>query len=93
MSWYMRKIASALFATPPESSYEEALKAFLQAESVQSGFYLDNRVMIAKAYYKLGDMKNAKHWCQFVLSEKPKTPYDEEAIKEAKDLMYYLPKD
>ena len=82
MSWYMRKIASALFATPPESSYEEALKAFL-----------DNRVMIAKAYYKLGDMKNAKHWCQFVLSEKPKTPYDEEAIKEAKDLMYYLPKD
>ena len=37
--WYQRKAASVLFATPPESSFEESLKLFLHAENIDPNFY------------------------------------------------------
>jgi hypothetical protein len=39
MPWYQRKIASAVFATPPTSSFEEALIYFSKAEEVEPNFY------------------------------------------------------
>jgi tetratricopeptide (TPR) repeat protein len=35
MPWYIRQIASAFFATPPTSSYQEALDHFLKAENCE----------------------------------------------------------
>ena len=37
--WYQQKVASAIFATPPTSTYEEALKYFLRAERIEPNFY------------------------------------------------------
>ena len=37
--WYQRKAASVLFATPPESSFDESLKLFLHAEKIDPNFY------------------------------------------------------
>ena len=39
MPWYQRKVASAVFATPPISSFDEALIYFLKAEEVDPNFY------------------------------------------------------
>ena len=39
LPWYQRQIASTLFATPPTSSYEEALTYFLKAEEIEPNFY------------------------------------------------------
>ncbi len=36
VTWIERKTASALFSTPPSSSYEEALQYFLKASEVRS---------------------------------------------------------
>lgn len=33
MSWYTKKVAAVIFATPPTSTFEEALNYFLMAES------------------------------------------------------------
>jgi len=38
MPWYQRKIVSAVFATPPISSFDEAL-IYLKAEELDPKFY------------------------------------------------------
>lgn len=48
LSWVERKLAATLFATPPESTVEDALKYFEKAEEVNPGFYKANQLYIAK---------------------------------------------
>ena len=86
----MSKIAAALFATPPTSTYEETLGLFLagnillfiisrirfpflyfgflshKAEDLEPGFYLKNRVMIAKVLLKMKKPAEAKPWLEKV---------------------------
>lgn len=62
MAWYQRKIVSAIFATPPSGTYEEALEYFLKAESKQPGFYSMNLLYIGKCYYNLKNKDQAKEY-------------------------------
>ena len=62
MPWYQRKIVSAIFATPPSGTYEEALDHFLRAEEKKSGFYSMNLLFIAKCYQRLKDDVKAKEY-------------------------------
>ena len=39
LSWIMRNVAAAVFATPPSSTYEEALEHYLRAEKAEPGFW------------------------------------------------------
>ena len=39
---------AAIFASPPSGTYEEALGHFQLAEGISPGFYIRNRLMIAK---------------------------------------------
>ena len=59
LSWAMRKIAAAVFASPPNATYDEALAHFQLAEGIAPGFYIRNRLMIAKAS-PLRDKQRAK---------------------------------
>ncbi|XP_033754536.1 regulator of microtubule dynamics protein 1-like [Pecten maximus] len=60
MSWYTKKIASAIFSTPPSSTYEEALKYLEMAEKADPDFYLWNHVYLGKTYLHLGEVEKAK---------------------------------
>lgn len=62
MAWYQRKIVSAIFATPPSGTYEEALDYFLKAEDKQPGFYSMNLLYIGKCYYNLKNNEKAKEF-------------------------------
>lgn len=62
MAWYQRKIVSAIFATPPTGTYEEALEYFLKAEDKQPGFYSMNLLFIGKCYYNLKNKDKAKEY-------------------------------
>lgn len=44
MSWYVQKIVSALFATPPKGTFERALECFEKAEGLEPKFYSKNNV-------------------------------------------------
>ncbi|XP_065582510.1 regulator of microtubule dynamics protein 1-like isoform X2 [Artemia franciscana] len=85
MPWYQRKIASALFATPPSSTFEEALSYFLEAEKAQPNFYSTNLLMLGKTYLKLGDKQKAMDFLERSRDYAVKTYEDattrEEAIK------------
>lgn len=64
MPWYQRKVVSAIFATPPSGTYEEALGHFLKAEEKKADFYSMNLLFIGKCYYALKDYKKAKEYLQ-----------------------------
>ncbi|XP_055316040.1 regulator of microtubule dynamics protein 1-like isoform X2 [Sitodiplosis mosellana] len=62
MPWYQRKIVSAIFATPPTGTYEEALDYFLKAEEKKANFYSMNLLFIGKCYYNMKNNEKAKEF-------------------------------
>ena len=71
-SWALRKVAAAIFATPPESSYEEALRHLQQAEAMEPGFYSQNTLYLAKTLLKLPagpeNKELARGWLQATMA-------------------------
>jgi len=87
MNWITRKVASAIFASPPTSTYEEALKNFLKAEEVDPGFYTYNQVMIGNTYIKMGNNEAAIPWLKKAKDSPIKREDDKKAVKEATELL------
>lgn len=90
MSWLMRKTASVIFASPPTSTYDEALGYFKKAEENDPGFYNKNKVMLGKVYLRLKDKEAAKVNLMKSLEYTDTTVDDTEARKEATDLLKEL---
>ncbi|NWZ53969.1 RMD2 protein, partial [Haliaeetus albicilla] len=68
LSWIEKKVAAALFGTPPTSTIEEALQNFLKAEEMHPGYSKCNYVYLAKCYKDLGQKNNALKYCDSALS-------------------------
>jgi len=90
LPWYQRTIASTLFATPPTSSYEEALNYFLQAEEIDPNFYSVNLLMIGRTYLCLNDKEKARLYLTRARDYPVITSEDAEAIKTADKLLKSL---
>jgi len=58
LSWMERKIASTLFDTPPEATYEDAIKQFKEAEKLKQDWKA-NYFYLAKAFVALKNYKEA----------------------------------
>lgn len=86
--WYQKKLASALFTSLPETSYDEALEWFLKADKnmVNENCRCTNTLMIAKTYLRLGHKEKAAEYLKRTLEFTPKTPDDEDSIKQAKEI-------
>ena len=48
LSWLQKKAAAAIFATPPEATYEQALESFMKCEELSPGTWKANMLMVAK---------------------------------------------
>ncbi|XP_052817329.1 regulator of microtubule dynamics protein 1-like [Mya arenaria] len=90
LKWYERTVASALFATPPSSTYDEALQYFLKAEEAEPNFYSMNLLMLGKTYLKLQDGKMAYQYLSRCRDYPMNTPDDRRANAEAKQLLAML---
>ncbi|CAG7834358.1 unnamed protein product [Allacma fusca] len=90
--WYQQKLAAAIFATPPTSTYEEALQHFLRAEDIQPLFYSKNLLLLAKTYAKLGQPEKAHAYLKKLENLPLKTDEDFVARKEGKQLLDSLPR-
>jgi tetratricopeptide (TPR) repeat protein len=83
LSWFEQKAAAAIFASPPRSTFEEALTHFELAEKTEPDFYPKNKLLMAQAHARLGRKEEAQHWLQSCLRSTPKTPEDEQTLAEA----------
>ncbi|NWX77389.1 RMD2 protein, partial [Alca torda] len=90
LSWIEKKVAAALFGTPPTSTVEEALQNFLKAEEMHPGYSKYNYVYLAKCYKDLGQKNNALKYCDFALSILSVTNEDKEAQKDLEALLLTL---
>ncbi|XP_029634856.1 regulator of microtubule dynamics protein 1 isoform X1 [Octopus sinensis] len=87
MPWYQQKVASALFATPPTSTYEEAKKYFLKAEEIDPNFYSMNLAMLGKTLVRLNENDDARKYLNKVSSYAIRTVDDKKAHEEAASLL------
>ncbi|XP_061708733.1 regulator of microtubule dynamics protein 1-like isoform X1 [Cydia pomonella] len=90
MPWHQRKIAETFFASPPYSTYEEALEYFLKAESTRPRFYSLNLLRLGNCYLKLKKEDQAKYYLKLAASYPAKTNDDHQANKEAAELLKQL---
>lgn len=88
LSWLERKAATALYATPPNSTFDEALEDFVRVESLgRERAWKANLLCIAKCHFKLGDSATAMDWLRKSLLLEAVTSEDKTAHKEATQLM------
>lgn len=50
LSWLEKKAAAALYATPPEATFAEALEDFMRAKSLCEAPWKANILMVAKVW-------------------------------------------
>ncbi|XP_023776843.1 regulator of microtubule dynamics protein 1 [Cyanistes caeruleus] len=87
MPWYQRKIAATLFATPPTSTFQEALRYFHMAEEADPNFYSKNLLFLGKTYLKLNNKKMALLWLSKAKEYPAQTEEDKQVQKEALELL------
>ncbi|KAG5899574.1 hypothetical protein JTB14_022904 [Gonioctena quinquepunctata] len=87
LKWYERKVASALFGEPPNSTYQEALEHFMQAEDLADFEWKENKLMIAKCKISTGDYKEAVEWLQKADNCKQADGADDKIDTEVKQLL------
>lgn len=90
MPWYQRKVANAIFAAPPSSSFEEALNFFIKAEEVEPHFYSMNFLMLGKTYMKLKNYEKAMYYLKLARDYPPKNSDDRMANNEAIELLKHI---
>jgi len=83
IGWLERKAASVLFASPPESSYDEALSFFLRAAEKNSNF-IRNALYVGDTYSLLKKMQEAKAWYTKAMEMKASSDAERRMQEEAK---------
>uniref|UniRef100_A0A183CHB5 Regulator of microtubule dynamics protein 1 n=1 Tax=Globodera pallida TaxID=36090 RepID=A0A183CHB5_GLOPA len=56
---HMRWLASMVYATPPKSTYDEALRCFERAETISPSFYAANNYYLGLVYEKMNQRNEA----------------------------------
>lgn len=81
VGWMERKVAQVVFATPPESSYDEALEYFLKADALNPT--LRNTQFIAQCHELLKQKDEARAAYQKCAEWDAKTEHDRQVVAEA----------
>ncbi|XP_072013934.1 regulator of microtubule dynamics protein 1-like [Amphiura filiformis] len=90
MPWYIRKVAAAIFAAPPESSYEEALKWFQKCEDSPQASFSRNHLWMGMTYHKLNNKEKAIEWLTKCRDHPPIKDEEVKQQEEAKTLLAKL---
>jgi hypothetical protein len=87
IDWFSRNIAKALFGTLPTSSVENAYNYFKEAENINPGFWLNNKLQLANMCMLHKDDKKEeakKHYVE-ALKMKTITEEDKKSLVEVKE--------
>ncbi|RLN85778.1 hypothetical protein BBJ28_00017338 [Nothophytophthora sp. Chile5] len=90
LSWLERKAAAVLFGTPPESSYDEALRYLMQSEALNPESWKKRTLLIAQVHQKKKNYAAAKDWVAKALAIPVTNEEDGIAQEEAQALLTKL---
>jgi len=86
LSWVERKIASLIYATPPEASFEEAAEYFQKANEIAGGD-VRHLLWLGKSYIELDKETEAKRALEACLAIAPETDAERGMHADAKELL------
>ena len=86
LSWIERQIASIIYATPPEASFEEALEFFKKANSLDKKD-IRNMLYIGYCHDELGDEKAASDWFNMAINATATSESDRGLQAEAREAL------
>jgi tetratricopeptide (TPR) repeat protein len=89
LSWFERKIAGLIYATPPKASFEEAAEFFQQAIEMAPG-EVRHHLFLGKTFIQLGKNDEAKGALNAALAITAETDSDKILQKEAEELLAEL---
>eukprot|EP01133_Synstelium_polycarpum_P007706 gene7706-9024_t len=82
ISWIERGIATALFGSPPTSTFGEALKSFLECQELDPT-NIRNSLFVGDTYTALKDYAKAKEWYVKTAAMEAKSEFEKTLIAEA----------
>ena len=85
LAWYERTIASAIYATPPEGTFEEAIEYFGNAIDTNPND-LRHYLWMAKSLYKISEYEKAKSILDEASKIEVKNESDKILINQIKEL-------
>ena len=85
LSWLERKVSSALFGSPPEATYQDALNSLQTAHRLKKDWKA-NHCFIAKTFIAMGKYRDAIKWIDSGLAVPVQTKEDELIEVELKQL-------
>ena len=88
LSWLEKRAAAALFAAPPEASYDEAYMHLAHAERLEPGFYAYNRLLLAQCCHQMGQRDEARRWLAEVKAMTPRDADEAKTLREAAKLRF-----
>jgi len=86
LSWFERKIASTIFATIQEATYDDAIADFLEVEKLRSD-WLENRLYLIRSYLAKSDKENAIKYLKTAVNMKPADESDKALLMEVNQLL------
>mgnify|MGYP003572044478 CR=1 FL=1 len=90
LPWLQKKLAATFFATPPSSTYEEALKHLSEAEKVNPNFYSGNLLYLGKVHHRLKNKEEAAKYLKQTVEYDGNGADDIAAKSEAAELLKKL---
>ncbi len=85
LAWYERTIASAIYATPPNGSFEEAVTYFMKAMEANPED-IRHYLWLAKSYYQLSNYRDSKLILDKALMLNINNDSDKLLLSQVKDL-------
>jgi tetratricopeptide (TPR) repeat protein len=86
LSWLERQVASIIYATPPEASFEEALEFFKKAHDLDKKD-IRNMLYIGYCHDELGNEKEAAAWFEMAINANATSESDRGLQAEAKEAL------
>ncbi|XP_014204189.1 regulator of microtubule dynamics protein 1-like isoform X2 [Copidosoma floridanum] len=87
LSWFEKKIASALFAEVPKGTYEDAIPFFEAAEKLSPKPHWENKLYLGKSYIAVGKPNEAVRWLNQLKDLPVRTEEDKDVRAEAQSLL------
>lgn len=89
LSWFERKVASIIYATPPAASFEKAVEFFSKAHDIKPDD-IRHLLWLGKSYEKMDKKDQARKVLKKALAIPATTDSDKSMHKEAEDLLKHL---